>query len=90
MSASSVKPRRAPSQHCRDARVYAHATTIIHGMITPTPSSLEVPQRKLTPVHPAPNRGLGGQRDDHLENAFLADAFPGKCPSVRAFDSANY
>ena len=26
----SVKARRAPSRHCRDARVYRHATTAIH------------------------------------------------------------
>ena len=30
MSAWSVKIRRAPSQHCRDARVYGHTTTTIH------------------------------------------------------------
>ena len=30
MSAWSVKSRRAPSQHCRDARVYGHATTAMH------------------------------------------------------------
>ena len=30
MSAWSVKTRRAPSWHCRDARVYGHATTPIH------------------------------------------------------------
>ena len=26
----SVKTRRAPSRHCRDARVYGHTTTAIH------------------------------------------------------------
>ena len=35
VSAWSVKPRRAPSRHCRDARVYGHTTTPIYGMSTP-------------------------------------------------------
>ena len=30
MSAWSVKTRRAQSPHCRDARVYGHATTAMH------------------------------------------------------------
>ena len=30
MSAWSVKTRRAPSRHCRDARVYDHTTTAMH------------------------------------------------------------
>ena len=30
MSAWSVKTRRAPSWHCRDARVYGHTTTAMH------------------------------------------------------------
>ena len=30
MSAWSVKTRRAPSRHCRDARVYGHTTTAMH------------------------------------------------------------
>ena len=30
MSASSVKTRRAPSQHCRDAWVHGHTTTAMH------------------------------------------------------------
>ena len=40
MSAWSVKTRRAPSRHCRDARVYGHTTTAMHDMSTlpPTPS----------------------------------------------------
>ena len=29
-SAWSVKTRRAPSRHCRDARVYRHTTTAMH------------------------------------------------------------
>ena len=35
MSAWSVKTRRAPSRHCRDARVHGHTTTAMHGMSTP-------------------------------------------------------
>ena len=34
MSAWSVKLRRAPSCHCRDARVYGHTTTVMHDMST--------------------------------------------------------
>ena len=30
MSAWSAKTRRAPSRHCRDARVYGHTTTAMH------------------------------------------------------------
>ena len=30
MSAWSVKTRRAPSRHCKDARVYGHTTTAMH------------------------------------------------------------
>ena len=30
MSAWSVKTRYAPSQHCRDARVYGHTATAMH------------------------------------------------------------
>ena len=30
MSAWSVKTRRAPSRHCRNARVYGHATSAMH------------------------------------------------------------
>ena len=30
MPAWSVKSRRAPSRHCRDARVYGHTTTVMH------------------------------------------------------------
>ena len=38
MSAWSVKTRRAPSRHCRDARVYGHTTTACINMST-TPSA---------------------------------------------------
>ena len=37
MSACSLKTRRAPSRHCRDARVYGHTTTAMHDMRTPPP-----------------------------------------------------
>ena len=37
MSAWSVKTRCAPSQHCRDARVYGHTTTAMRNMSTPPP-----------------------------------------------------
>ena len=37
MSAWSGRPLRAPSRHCRDARVYGHTTTVMHGMNTPPP-----------------------------------------------------
>ena len=36
MSAWSVKTRRVPSRHCRDARVYGHTTTDMHDMSTPS------------------------------------------------------
>ena len=37
MSAWSVKTRRAPSRRCRDARVYGHTTTAMHGNEYPPP-----------------------------------------------------
>ena len=37
MSGWSVKTRRAPPRHCRDARVYGHTTTVMYDMSTPTP-----------------------------------------------------
>ena len=40
MFAWSVKTQRAPSGHCRDARVYGHATSAIHDNSTPPPPSL--------------------------------------------------
>ena len=43
MSAWSVKTRRAPSRHCRDARVYGHTTTAMHGMRTPPPRPTLMP-----------------------------------------------
>ena len=39
MSARSAKTRRAPSQHCRDARVYVQTTTAMHDNAYP-PSCL--------------------------------------------------
>ena len=39
MSAWSVKTQRAPSRHCRDARVYGDTTTAMHGNeCTPFPA----------------------------------------------------
>ena len=35
MSAWSVKTRRAPSRHCRGARVYGYTTLAMHYMSTP-------------------------------------------------------
>ena len=35
MSAWSVKTLRAPSQHCRGARVHSHTTMAMHDMGTP-------------------------------------------------------
>ena len=35
MPAWSLKTRRAPSRHCRDARVYGHTTTAMNEMSTP-------------------------------------------------------
>ena len=31
----SLETRRAPSPHCRDARVYCHTTTAVHNVSTP-------------------------------------------------------
>ena len=53
MSAWSVKPRRAPSQHFRDARVYGHITTAIHDMNTP----------------PCPPAGLASVGSDTVKHA---------------------
>ena len=40
MSPWSVKTRRAPPHHCRDARVYGHSTTAMHDIeYTPPPVS---------------------------------------------------
>ena len=36
-SAWSLKTRRAPFRHCRDARVYGHTTIAKHGTSTPPP-----------------------------------------------------
>ena len=35
MSAWPAKTRRAPSRHCRHARVYVHTTTVMHDMNNP-------------------------------------------------------
>ena len=34
----SAKTPRAPSRHCRDARVYSHTTTVMHDLGTSLPS----------------------------------------------------
>ena len=46
MSSWSVKTRRAPSRHCRDARVYDHRTTAMHDIDYPPP----VPFRRASPT----------------------------------------
>ena len=43
MSAWSMKTRRAPSRHRRDARVYGHATTAMHDLSTPPPGPMIPP-----------------------------------------------
>ena len=43
MSAWSVKTRRAPSRHCRDARVYGYTTTAMHDISAP-PATHSPPQ----------------------------------------------
>ena len=43
MSAWSAKTRRAPSRHYRDAMVYGHTTTVMHGMSTPNPALAPTP-----------------------------------------------
>ena len=45
LSAWSVKTRRAPFQHRRDARVCGHTTTAMHGMSTPLPPGVSYMQR---------------------------------------------
>ena len=44
MSVWSVRTRRAPSRHCRDARVYGHTTTAAHdnGYTPPRPTVLVI------------------------------------------------
>ena len=37
MSAWSVKTRRTPPRHCRDAKIYGHTTTAVNGTTTPPP-----------------------------------------------------
>ena len=50
MPAWSVKTRRAPSRHCRDARVYGCTTTTMHDMSTPCPRSFF---RLFTQLYPS-------------------------------------
>ena len=52
MSAWSVKTRRAPSRHCRDARVYGHTTTAMHDMrVHPPPLPSEVTTSEIKSIH---------------------------------------
>ena len=41
MSAWSIKTRRAPSRHCRGARVYDHTTTAMHDNEYPPPPAYD-------------------------------------------------
>ena len=53
MSEWSVKSRRAPSRHCRDARVYGQTTMAMHEMseCTPFPSIWTWPYRKTKRIN---------------------------------------
>ena len=47
MPAWSVKARRAPSRHSRNARAYGHTTTAMHKLSTPpTPANLSMVSRR--------------------------------------------
>ena len=48
MPAWSLKPQRAPSPHCRDARVYRLEATVIHYIGTPFPLTPPLPPRRLS------------------------------------------
>ena len=48
MSAWSVKIRRAPSGHCRDARVCGRTTTTVHNLSTPPPPPPDCTGRETT------------------------------------------
>ena len=52
MSAWLVKTRRAPSRHCRNARVYRHTPTAMHEMSSPPPP----PPAWLVNTRRAPSR----------------------------------
>ena len=41
----SMKTRRAPSRHSRDARVYSHTTTAMHKLSTPPTSTVALAMR---------------------------------------------
>ena len=52
ISAWLVKPRRAPSRHSRDARVYGHTTTAMHKLSTISPPHPPHPLLPPSPTHP--------------------------------------
>ena len=57
MSAWSVKTRRAPSRHCRGARVYGHTTTTMHdNEYTPPPSPSSPAAAKHANSSPPPQK----------------------------------
>ena len=58
MSAWSVKTRRAPSRHRRDARVYGHTTTAMHENGYPPPFP-PIPVSPPSPAHLFPRNAHG-------------------------------
>ena len=58
MSAKPVKTRRAPSRHCRDARVYGHTTTAMDAMSTPTPTAFTPLARSIEGTAHTSRRGF--------------------------------
>ena len=61
MSAWLVTTRLAPSRLCRDAKVYGHTTTAMHGISTP-PASFHLRRRRCffiaTLMHACARRGV--------------------------------
>ena len=53
MPSRSVKARRAPSRHCRDARVYGHTTTAMHEIEYISPIEYTLPPS--LPSTPSPS-----------------------------------
>ena len=49
MSAWWVKTRRAPSGHCRDARVYGYTTTAVHDVASERRAWFGLPPQRLPP-----------------------------------------
>ena len=55
ISAWTVKPRHAPSRHCRDARVYGHTTEAMHDIETPLslfPDNRQHETQQVSPLVP--------------------------------------